>query len=94
MLNNIPLTTIPRWKYTTSIVFAFLLISVGLYYTYKYVYTLGAVYGMEAYHAQCLTGGIIVDSEGQAVLCGPLSKASQAEKESFKDKVNAPSLFN
>ena len=81
-------------KLTYSLlVVSFLLSCLGLYYTHKYVYNLGAVYGIKAYHAQCLTGGFLVDDEGQAVVCGPLSKAPPAEKETYKDKVLAPSLF-
>jgi len=82
-------------KLTYSLVVVSILLScLGLYYSHKYVYTLGAVYGIKAYHAQCLTGGFLVDDEGQAVVCGPLSKAPPAEKESWKNKTNAPTLFD
>ena len=94
MLSNIPLTTIPTWKYTTSIVFVLLLTGAGLYYSHKYVYEQGIMKGITMYHAQCLTGGFLVDDQGQGVVCGPLSKAPPAEKESWKNKTNAPSLFN
>jgi len=93
MFNNVPLTTIPTWKYTASIVFVFLLVVVGLYYSHRYVYEQGIMKGITMYHAQCLVGGFLVDDQGQAVVCGPLSKAPQEEKQTYKDKVLAPSLF-
>jgi len=67
----------------------------GLIYSYKYVHDRGVELGIKAYHAQCLIGGFLVDEEGQAVACGPLSHtAPPAEKENYKDKVKALSLFN
>ena len=82
-----------KLTYSLAVVLS-LLGCLGLYYSHKYVYNLGAMYGIRAYHAQCLTGGFLVDDEGQAVVCGPLSKAPQEEKQTYKDKVVAPSLFN
>jgi len=66
----------------------------GAYFSHKWAYETGIIRGIEAYHAQCLVGGILVDSEGQAVMCAPLSKAPPEEKQTYKDRVNAPSLFN
>jgi len=67
--------------------------AVGLVYSHKYLYEQGIMKGITMYHAQCLTGGFLVDDQGQAVVCGPLSKAPQEEKQTYKDKVLAPSLF-
>ena len=75
------------------VVVGVLLGGLGLYYSHKYVYELGIMQGITMYHAQCLTGGFLVDDQGQAVVCGPLSKAPQEEKQTYKDKVLAPSLF-
>jgi hypothetical protein len=66
----------------------------GAYYSHKYAYEKGIVAGVEAYHAQCLIGGFLIDDQGQAVMCGPLSKAPPEEKQTYKDKVNSPSLFD
>ena len=64
------------------------------YYAYQIIYERGVVAGVEAYHAQCLVGGYLIDDQGQAVICGPLGNAPQEEKQTYKDKVLAPSLFN
>lgn len=66
----------------------------GIYYSHKYAYEKGIVAGVEAYHAQCLVGGYLIDDQGQAVMCAPLSKAPPEEKQTYKNKVNAPSLFD
>ena len=71
-----------------------LLSCLGLYYSHKYVYEQGIMKGITMYHTQCLTGGFLVDNEGQGVVCGPLSKTPPEEKQNYKDKVHAPSLFN
>jgi len=82
-------------KLVISLVVVLGLLGVGsLYYSHKYAYEKGVVAGIEAYHAQCLVGGYLIDDQGQAVICGPLSKAPAAEKETYKDKANAPTLFN
>lgn len=64
------------------------------YYAYQIIYERGVVAGVEAYHAQCLVGGYLIDDKGQAVMCAPLSKTPPEEKQTYKDKVLAPSLFN
>lgn len=63
------------------------------YYAYQIIYERGVMAGVEAYHAQCLVGGFLIDDKGQAVMCAPLSKAPPEEKQTYKDKVFAPSLF-
>jgi len=90
---GMPLTTFPTWKIVVFFLVLFSSCFTGGYFAGRYVYNLGVVAGVEAYHAQCLTGGFLVDDEGQAVVCGPLSKAPPAEKESWKNKTNAPTLF-
>ena len=81
-------------KLVISLVVVLGLLGVGsLYYSHKYAYEEGIVAGVEAYHAQCLVGGYLIDDQGQAVICGPLSKAPAAEKETYKDKAKAPTLF-
>lgn len=93
MLNSMPLTTFPRWKVVVFFLTIFAVSATAGYFAGRYVYNLGVVAGIEAYHAQCLVGGYLIDDQGQAVVCGPLSKAPQEEKQTYKDKVVAPSLF-
>jgi len=81
------------WEFWAGVV-ALVATGVGAYYSHKYAYEKGIVAGVEAYHAQCLVGGYLIDDQGQAVMCAPLSKAPPEEKQTYKDKVNAPSLFN
>jgi len=82
-----------KLSYSLAIVCSLLFVG-GLFYTHKMFYEKGIEAGIRAYHAQCLVGGFLVDDAGQAVVCGPLSKAPPAEKESWKNKTNAPSLFD
>ena len=62
---------------------------------YQYATKKGFEQGIRAYHQQCFdVGGIAMDEHGQAVVCGPLSKVPKEEEQSWKNKVNAPSLFS
>jgi hypothetical protein len=92
MLNSIPTRTQKVTK-QAGIICATIIIIMGLLMSHKYAYDKGIVAGVEAYHAQCLVGGYLIDDQGQAVICGPLGKAPQEEKQTYKDKVNAPTLF-
>lgn len=93
MLNSIPTKTS---SFLLGVLkgIAAVCIATMLYYAYQVAYERGVVAGIEAYHAQCLVGGYLIDDQGQAVICGPLSKAPKEEKQTYKDKANAPTLFN
>jgi hypothetical protein len=92
MLNSIPTKTHSIFKGVLKGLVVVCLAGM-FYYAYQIIYERGVVAGIEAYHAQCLVGGYLIDDQGQAVICGPLSKAPAAEKETYKDKAKAPTLF-
>ena len=41
--------------------------------------------GINAYHGQCLVGGIIINAEGYAIMCKPLAKIPKEELPNFTD---------
>ena len=94
MQRDFPLTLLPKWKIGVLFLVLFSVFFTIGYFVSKAIYQQGIKDGITAYHAQCLVGGFLIDDKGQAVMCAPLSKTPPEEKQTYKDKVLAPSLFN